>query len=95
MPCSPMVAALRASEGAGLDDVELAAVGIDADAEAGEVAIPEDGVLAVDRETVHDSLGEGVALGPGHGGVLLGKCYGRRGDSVGLSGKRIGSAVLV
>ena len=65
--------ALRTAEGAGLDDVELAAVGIDADPEAGEVVVPEDGVLAVDRETVHDSLGEGVPLGPGHGGALLGE----------------------
>ena len=34
----------------GLDDVDLAAVALDADAEAGEVAVPINGVLAGDRK---------------------------------------------
>ena len=70
--------ALRAAEGAGLDDEDLLARGVDADAEAGKVAVPEDGVLAVDREAVHGTLGEGAVLAFRHGAVLLGGGSGPR-----------------
>ena len=63
--------ALGAAEGAGLDDEDLLARGIYSDAEARKVIIPEDGVLAVDRETVHGSLGEGAVLAFGHGAAVL------------------------
>ena len=64
--------ALRAAEGTGLDDEDLLAGWVDADAEAGKVAVPEDGVLAVDREAVHGTLGEGAVLAFRQGAVLLG-----------------------
>ena len=41
------------------------------DAEAGEFVVPEDGVLAVDRESVHGALGEGAVLAFGHGAAVL------------------------
>ena len=59
--------ALRAAEGAGLDDEDLLAGGVHSDTEAGKFVVPEDGVLAVDRETVHGALGEGAVLAFGHG----------------------------
>lgn len=43
---------------AALDHMDLGAGRIDADAEAGEIAIPEDGVLAFDGEAVDDAFGE-------------------------------------
>ena len=39
--------------GPALDDVDLAARGVDPDPEAGELAVPEDPVPALDREAVH------------------------------------------
>ena len=73
--------ALRAAEGAGLDDEDLLARGVDPDAEAEQVAVPEDGVLAIDRETVNDALGEGADLALRHGVVLRGEwsccCFAR------------------
>ena len=58
---------LQAGRTPGLDDVELAPGGVDAHAEACGVAVPEDRVLAVGAEPVHDTLGqsEGAALGHG------------------------------
>ena len=50
--------ALRAAEGARLDKEDLLARGIYSNAEAGKVTVPEDGVLAVDRETIHGAFGE-------------------------------------
>ena len=63
--------ALRAAEGARLDDEDLLARGIYSNAEARKVIIPEDGVLAVDREAVHGALGEGAVLVFGHGAATL------------------------
>ena len=65
--------ALRAVEGAGLDDEDLLAGGVDPDAEPEQVAVPEDGVLAIDGETVDDALGEGVILALRHDVVLRGE----------------------
>ena len=64
--------ALRTADGAGLDDEDLLAGGVDPDAEAEQVAVPEDGVLATDGETVDDALGEGVILALRHNVVLRG-----------------------
>ena len=41
---------VEAGGSAGLDDVDLASVALDADAEAGEVSVPVDGVLAGGRK---------------------------------------------
>ena len=63
--------ALGAAEGTRLDDEDLLARGIYSNPEAGKVVIPEDGVLAVDREAVHGTLGEGAELAFGHGAAVL------------------------
>ena len=60
-----------AAEGAGLDDENLLAGGVHSNSEAEEVAVPEDGVLAVDRETVHGAFGESAVLAFGHGEAVL------------------------
>ena len=49
---------LQAGRPPGLDDVELAPGGVDTDAEAGKVAVPEDRVLAVGLEAFHNPLGQ-------------------------------------
>ena len=59
---------LRAAEGAGLDDEDLLARGVDADAESGKVAIPEDGILAIDGEGVDGTFGQGSVLALRHVG---------------------------
>ena len=68
--------ALRAAEGAGLDDEDLLARGVDADAETGKITVPEDGVLAVDAEAVHDAFRESAILGLRHVAVLLRRGFG-------------------
>ena len=45
----------------------LLAGGVHSDAEAGKPVVPEDGVLAVDRETVHGAPGEGAVPALRHG----------------------------
>ena len=67
----PEADALRAAEGSRLDDEDLLARGVDSNPGAWKVAIPEDGVLAVDRETVHGALGEGAVLAFGHGSAII------------------------
>ena len=56
---------LQAGRSAGLDDVELAPGGVDPHAEAGQVAVPEDRVLALGLQPLHNPLGqlEGASLG--------------------------------
>ncbi len=49
---------LQACRSPRLDDVELAPGGVDPDPKAGEVAVPEDGVLAAGLEPVHNPLGQ-------------------------------------
>ena len=51
-------AAWRATRPA-LDDVDLAARGVDAHAEAGELTVPDDDVALGDRERVHRPAREG------------------------------------
>ena len=63
--------ALGATEGARLDDEDLLAGGLHSNAETGEFVVPEDGVRAVDRETVHGALGEGAELAFGYGAAIL------------------------
>ena len=48
--------ALQAARPPALDNVDLAAGSIDPHAEAGQVVIPEDGLLALGGEPVHDAL---------------------------------------
>ena len=59
---------LQAGRPPGLDDVELAPGGVDTDAEARQVAVPEDRVLAVGLQPLHNPLGqlEGTSLGHRH-----------------------------
>ena len=57
---------LRAAEGAGLHNVDLRARRVDPNAETRKVAVPEHGVLALDRQTVDNSFGEGDVLCSGH-----------------------------
>ena len=51
----------------GLDHVDLAAAGVDAHAEAGEVAVPEDGILLLDAKRVDGALGDSEFASPRHG----------------------------
>ena len=50
--------ALRAPAATRLHHVDLGTGRVDAKAESGKLAIPEDGVLVIDRETVDDPFGE-------------------------------------
>ena len=63
--------ALRPPQGAGLGDEDLLAGRVDANAESGKIAIPEDGVLAVDGEALQEPFGKSAILGLRHGAVLL------------------------
>ena len=63
--------ALRLAECAGLDDEDLLAGGVDSDPEPGKIAVPEDGILAIDGQAVQDAFGESAELGLRHGAVLL------------------------
>ena len=54
--------ALRPAERPGLDDEDLLAGGIDSDAETGKIAVPEDGILAIDGQAVQDAFGESAVL---------------------------------
>ena len=56
--------ALEAGGSSGLDDVDLAAVALDADAETGEVAVPIEGVPAGGRQG-GDAADGGKRSGPG------------------------------
>ena len=58
---------LEAGGSPGLDDVNLAAVALDADAEAGEIAVPVDGVLAGDRQGGDAAGGEAEGASLRHG----------------------------
>ena len=59
---------IRPARPPGLDDVEFAPGGVDTDAEARQVAVPEDRVLAVGLQPFHNPLGqlEGTSLGHRH-----------------------------
>ena len=50
--------ALRSSRAAALDDIDLAPGRIDANSEAGQFAIPEDGVVCFDGQPVDGSFGD-------------------------------------
>ena len=63
--------ALGTPEGAGLDDEDLLAARVDSDAKTRKIAIPEDGVLPVDGEPVHDPFGESAVLRLCHVAMLL------------------------
>ena len=43
-------------------DVDLGTRRVDPDAESRQVAIPEHGVLVIDRKTIHNAFGEGEVL---------------------------------
>ena len=43
---------------AGLNDKDLPACGVDPDAEAGQIAIPEDGILVGNAQGIHGTFGE-------------------------------------
>ena len=58
---------LQACRSPGLDDVELAPGGMHPHAEAGKVAVPEDRVLAVGPEPVHNPLGQSERAALRHG----------------------------
>ena len=58
---------LEAGGTPGLDDVDLAAVALDAHAEAGEIAVPVDGVLAGDRQGGDAAGGEAEGASLRHG----------------------------
>ena len=58
---------VEAGGSAGLDDVDLASVALDADAEAGEIAVPVDGVLAGDRQGGDAAGGEAEGASLRHG----------------------------
>ena len=81
--------ALGAAEGARLDDEDLLARGLDSNPEPWKVVIPEDGVLAVDREAVHGALGESAVLAFGHRVSIL-----RGGVCAAISGNRPVSAEI-
>ena len=49
-----------------LDHVDLATRRVNAHPEAGEFSVPEQRVLAIDREAVHDALGEGAIVAVRH-----------------------------
>ena len=57
---------MEAGGSAGLDDVDLASVALDADAEAGEIAVPVDGVFAGGRQGGDAAGGEAEAASLGH-----------------------------
>ena len=82
--------AVRPTERPGLDDEDLLAGRIDSDAESCKIAVPEDGILAIDGQAVHDTFGESAELGLRHGAVL------READPAGFDRfrcrKRLGSA---
>ena len=58
--------AARRTVGPALHHIDLAARGIDAHAEAGEVAVPVDRVRAAGRQALHRAPGNGEAAPPGH-----------------------------
>ena len=63
----PSVTRWRPAGPPGLDDVDLAAVALDADAEAGEVSVPVDGVLAGGRKGRDAAGGEAEGASLRHG----------------------------
>ena len=56
----------RFALGAGLDDIDLRARRVDTHPEAGQLPIPEYGVLALRREPIDGALGDGPVLQPRH-----------------------------
>ena len=58
---------LRPAGAARLDDVFLQARGIDPDAEAGEVPVPEYGVAMLDGQRVDGAFGDNPFLASRHG----------------------------
>ena len=64
--------ALEAGRSPRLDDIGLAAGGVDPHTEAGQVAVPEDGILAVDRQSVDDALAQSECASPRHSLARLG-----------------------
>ena len=58
---------LQAGRAPGLDHIDLAPCSMDPDSEAGEVPVPEDGILVGDRQPVDAAPGQFDRASPRHG----------------------------